>query len=1099
MAFSRSYSDALKGSINARHKPVIMEIFESHKHFEWTTFRNIAIEILNHAQKLKLPLKIDNLTYGDGSCFMISILQQCRRPEIQMYCQENVINMSEKFDYMKFRSEVADFMINSTYSEILAYKRRYEETEMHVTKRSWIDYWNQMRKSHVWADGHFVQGTAFYLGIDIWIVATKSKEKLPYIKVFSNLENPNTPGIAPPIILGLKGDSHYQSLLPVDYKNLSAVTKQTYAEIVTKNLDFKGNVKFDDNQKKECNKEGKKEKEMEDDGKESESGGWVKVLTRNKKRIRTHTPKQNPVPLKHSNSSESNNSFKAPKKKQNSNLTPVKIKPIKTKVNKNPSTPIKNDSNESSKNTPLKPKTKKLKVNNNDKNSNKQEYGSSDSSFEEIFKASKIKIKEKKSSKETKDSKTKCPGCKNLFKEILKHFANKGKKCIEKCSGKEIAEFKKRSKERKKVAQKNRAKSYRSKARLTDFGKYQEQKREIKRKSRIKNLEKEKESNKLFHQKWRKLDTPNDRLKSFLKSTMHNAIFICVCCNLRHFKSNVVGFSSDLKENISLKNPNIIEDCIGRNKNLAKFQTVALHEKWKSKFQEKIDSNYSQYICNTCLNYIKKNKMPPMCWKNGLELFESVSDIKKQSLWLTELEGALIARKLIFMKIFLLPKSRWTAFKDKAINIPIPESAVLNTIKVLPRTPNNAGLVAVSLKRKKEFKNTHKAQLVDPKKIFAVLEKLKQNKNPYFKFYDDYSAFQKRCFETDPKGYEFTFGRPAVDDLEESFESHEVFYSNKKAFQSDEVLSDEISSADENSDTDFEDSIDKKNDPARKYNFDYDKSVCYTNKYPEISVAPGEGQKPEDLSKEKDWDIQAFPHLHNFDGSNGVHQERKVKLSNHQYFLNRICHKDTRFSQTPSYLYSAVAFIEKNQIQRNYHLAGTRGIKTESSAGISYQLKDGYRVLENVKGTPTYYKTGKQEMLSKLDNFGAFQFFFTLSCADTRWTSNFTPIFLEEDYDLRFSLEQDEDEIWKTKIDARLGTEKEWKDIEDFIREMDESKHEIIRGNVVHSTRYFQHRVKQFLSKIVLNKDNPMNVYLYSYKMEFQQRGAGNNFEYLIL
>ena len=95
MADSKSYSDVVKGSINTRFKPVIMEIFESHKFSEWAQFRNIAIEILNHAQKLKLPLKLDNLTYGNGSCFMISILQQCHRPDIEIYLQDTKI--SERF------------------------------------------------------------------------------------------------------------------------------------------------------------------------------------------------------------------------------------------------------------------------------------------------------------------------------------------------------------------------------------------------------------------------------------------------------------------------------------------------------------------------------------------------------------------------------------------------------------------------------------------------------------------------------------------------------------------------------------------------------------------------------------------------------------------------------------------------------------------------------------------------------------------------------------------------------------------------------------------------------------------------------------------
>ena len=77
-------------------------------------------------------------------------------------------------------------------------------------------------------------------------------------------------------------------------------------------------------------------------------------------------------------------------------------------------------------------------------------------------------------------------------------------------------------------------------------------------------------------------------------------------------------------------------------------------------------------------------------------------------------------------------------------------------------------------------------------------------------------------------------------------------------------------------------------DPVKKYQFRYNDSLCMTNKYPEIAVtdtqtninvAPGEGQIPKDIMADNDWDIKAFPHLHNPDGSNGKDQERKVKLT----------------------------------------------------------------------------------------------------------------------------------------------------------------------------------------------------------------------------
>ena len=191
MANSKSYADALKGSINTKHKPVTMDIFESRKYEEWSLPRDVAIELLNHAKKLKLPLELDKLTLGNNSCFMIAVLQQCQRPEIKVYCPDEVITMADTVDFMKFRNEVSNFMLTSNLPSVLEYKKRYEETDMTVTKMSWTAFWNHMRSKTVWADGHFAQGTAFYLGIDIWTMATTSKEDQPYIKVFGNLGNLN--------------------------------------------------------------------------------------------------------------------------------------------------------------------------------------------------------------------------------------------------------------------------------------------------------------------------------------------------------------------------------------------------------------------------------------------------------------------------------------------------------------------------------------------------------------------------------------------------------------------------------------------------------------------------------------------------------------------------------------------------------------------------------------------------------------------------------------------------------------------------------------------------------------------------------------------
>ena len=43
---------------------------------------------------------------------------------------------------------------------------------------------------------------------------------------------------------------------------------------------------------------------------------------------------------------------------------------------------------------------------------------------------------------------------------------------------------------------------------------------------------------------------------------------------------------------------------------------------------------------------------------------------------------------------------------------------------------------------------------------------------------------------------------------------------------------------------------------------------------------------------------------------------------------------------------------------------------------------------------------------------------------------------------------------------------------------------------MVAATRYFQSRVSHFISKILRQKSNPLSVQYYSYKVEFQERGA---------
>ena len=116
---------------------------------------------------------------------------------------------------------------------------------------------------------------------------------------------------------------------------------------------------------------------------------------------------------------------------------------------------------------------------------------------------------------------------------------------------------------------------------------------------------------------------------------------------------------------------------------------------------------------------------------------------------------------------------------------------------------------------------------------------------------------------------------------------------------------------------------------------------------------------------------------------------------------------DRRFANDPAYLFSAVSHIENFQLQRNIPMSVLHGSKAKGEDNTNtLQMKDAYFVFTKIKNTPQYWKLRKMELLARLDNFGPFQFFFTLSCADGRWDENFISSMNELGIKVSFELDQ---------------------------------------------------------------------------------------------
>ena len=471
-----------------------------------------------------------------------------------------------------------------------------------------------------------------------------------------------------------------------------------------------------------------------------------------------------------------------------------------------------------------------------------------------------------------------------------------------------------------------------------------------------------------------------------------------MCCHRIRYQKVVKVYDDLLKEDILLKSkkPNIIEDAIGTPSEELQVKTSNEDEP-------------SFYICLYCEKKLKQGHVPPVSHKNKLELF----NIKQyECLNLSEAETALISTTILYQMFYRLPKSLWAGVKNRIVSVPILETDIKETIKCLPRTPSQAGLVKVKLKRKKSMKNTHLEQYINVEKTIEALNLLINLDNPFYRNMSIIENYEDFLLDNDLEGYFMV--NPEDEILNKDEVSLKADDENENG-ENENTIEDEIFD-----DLDDDESV----DPMKKWKFDFSDKITFVNDYPEIDVvedvapkgadedvepnsidedtepdemdepvivAPGEGKKPVNILRTKDWDLRSFPQL-NPDARNGLHEERPVKLTDIEFFQQRLLNVDRRYANNSEYLFAAHAYLEMKRMESNINISYMRGKK---NAKGEYTLEDAYSVMENMPGTPRYWAKKKMEIIGKLYNLGPFPLFYTLSCAEARWNENFTT-FLQE-------------------------------------------------------------------------------------------------------
>ena len=126
----------------------------------------------------------------------------------------------------------------------------------------------------------------------------------------------------------------------------------------------------------------------------------------------------------------------------------------------------------------------------------------------------------------------------------------------------------------------------------------------------------------------------------------------------------------------------------------------------------------------TCGKELKKNCIPCQAVYNQLELCELPKGFRD----IRRLEKVLIARRLFFKKISIMPKCQSPKLKGALCNIPID---VVDICNALPRSADSNGIVIVKFERKLIYRGYVYFESVRPEIISRLLQYFKLNNSLY--------------------------------------------------------------------------------------------------------------------------------------------------------------------------------------------------------------------------------------------------------------------------------------------------------------------------------------------------------------------------------
>ena len=498
----------------------------------------------------------------------------------------------------------------------------------------------------------------------------------------------------------------------------------------------------------------------------------------------------------------------------------------------------------------------------------------------------------------------------------------------------------------------------------------------------------------------------SDTITKFNEAICQSASYVCSCCQQVWFRESVKEVSAI--DRISSVNSSLLKKCVTSH----------------------VSAADCEWICNTCIYNIKREKIPKLAVINGMKFPDRPPELN-----LNNLEERLISLRIPFMQIRALNSGGQLSLKGSVVNVP---AEIEPTIRALPRLQNKSETIPVKLKRMKSMKNSVVTENVRPVAVMAALQTLLNSSELY----------REANISIDDKWNSENKTEPDIED--ESLRYGE--------------------SSDDESDT-FSETGNDENLPLMTLldEQSYDRNSV-------LSIAPGEGQRPLSIFKDPNAEYLAFPTI--FCG-----QKRKENLDRHvPVCYSDICKwelrcVDRRAALDIPNIFYKMKKLQTEQVCNKVQLAVRRFKTKGKSYTAGYILKDnmgeslvkldeGYKIFRTIRNSPQYWENQKKEVFAMIRQLGLPSLFISLSANDLHWPELIIALGKLVDH--------------KDYTEAVASKTLSW-----------ETRTRLVQADPVTCVRHFDHRVSRFIETVLKSPESPLGILQdYFYRVEFQQRGS---------